>query len=174
MSQVILIGHVIVGLCIIALVMMQQGKGADAGAAFGGGGGGASGSLFGASGAGTFLSRATAILAVVFFSTSMGLAFLGGHQEGPKDLMDVDPVLLQQELTDLPIIDGAVQQVVPEDVPAAAVGQEQAVESMTDEMPVIEQLEQKTEQAVSSLKEIKDSVVEDMPILSDDVPAATN
>jgi preprotein translocase subunit SecG len=172
MSQVILIGHVIVGLCIIALVMMQQGKGADAGAAFGGGG--ASGSLFGASGAGTFLSRATAVLAVVFFSTSMGLAFLGGHQEGPKDLMDVDPVLLQQELTDLPIIDGAVQQVIPEDVPAAAVEQEKAVESMTDEMPVIEQLEQKTEQAVSSLKEIKDSVVEDMPILSDDVPAATN
>ncbi len=61
--------------CIIVLVLMQHGKGAEAGAAFGGG---ASGSLFGATGSANFLSRTTAIAAVVFFSTSLGLVYLSG------------------------------------------------------------------------------------------------
>jgi len=58
---------------VIGLVLMQHGKGADAGAAFGGGGGGSAGSLFGSSGSANFLSRTTAILAAVFFVTSLGL-----------------------------------------------------------------------------------------------------
>lgn len=65
--------HVIVGLSIIGLVLMQHGKGADMGAAFGSG---SSGSLFGASGSANFLSRTTGILAAVFFCTSLGLAYL--------------------------------------------------------------------------------------------------
>src|SRR3989304_4146463 len=73
----ILIVHVITALGIIGLVLLQHGKGADVGAAFGGG---ASGSLFGATGAANFLSRATAILAVVFFMTSLGLAYLATHR----------------------------------------------------------------------------------------------
>ena len=68
MDQILIITHVIISLMIIVLVMLQQGKGADAGAAFGGGGGGASGSLFGASGATSFLSRTTVICAVIFSS----------------------------------------------------------------------------------------------------------
>ena len=59
---------------IIALVLLQQGKGADAGAAFGGGG--SSQSVFGSRGSATFLSRVTAFLAVVFFATALGLAYL--------------------------------------------------------------------------------------------------
>ena len=59
---------------IIALVLLQQGKGADAGAAFGGGG--SSQSVFGSRGSSTFLSRVTAFLAVVFFATALGLAYL--------------------------------------------------------------------------------------------------
>jgi preprotein translocase subunit SecG len=69
--------HVIAALGIIGLVLLQHGKGADVGAAFGGG---ASGSLFGASGSANFLSRATAMLAVVFFLTSLGLAYLATHR----------------------------------------------------------------------------------------------
>lgn len=75
--SIILTIHVIIGLCIIGLVLMQHGKGADAGAAFGGGGGGA-GSVFGASGSANFLSRTTAILAALFFMTSLGLSYLAG------------------------------------------------------------------------------------------------
>jgi preprotein translocase subunit SecG len=70
---VVLIVHVIAAISIIGLVLLQHGKGADVGAAFGSG---ASGSLFGATGSANFLSRTTAAAAVVFFFTSLGLAYL--------------------------------------------------------------------------------------------------
>ena len=73
----VLIVHVIAALGVIGLVLLQHGKGADMGAAFGGG---SSGSLFGATGSANFLSRATAILATVFFLTSLGLAYLATHK----------------------------------------------------------------------------------------------
>ena len=79
MYQVIIVIHVLLGLCIIGLILMQQGKGADAGATFGGG---ASGSVFGAQGAASFLSRTTAIMATMFFITSLGLAWLNANRTG--------------------------------------------------------------------------------------------
>ena len=73
----ILVIDVVVALCIIGLVLLQHGKGADVGAAFGSG---ASGSLFGASGSANFLSRTTAVLAAVFFLTTFALAYLATHK----------------------------------------------------------------------------------------------
>jgi preprotein translocase subunit SecG len=73
----ILIIDVVVALGIIGLVLLQHGKGADVGAAFGSG---ASGSLFGASGSANFLSRTTAVLAVIFFLTTFVLAYLASHR----------------------------------------------------------------------------------------------
>ncbi len=73
--SVVLTVHVLAGLGVIGLVLMQHGKGADMGAAFGSG---ASGSLFGSSGSANFLSRTTAALAAVFFVTSLGLSYLAG------------------------------------------------------------------------------------------------
>jgi preprotein translocase subunit SecG len=73
MDFIVLIIHVIAALGVIGLVLMQHGKGADMGAAFGSG---SSGSLFGASGSANFLSRATAIFATIFFLTSLGLSFI--------------------------------------------------------------------------------------------------
>ncbi len=82
----ILIIDVVVALGIIGLVLLQHGKGADVGAAFGSG---ASGSLFGASGSANFLSRSTAILAVVFFATTFVLAYLASHRpRGESGVMD--------------------------------------------------------------------------------------
>ena len=69
--------HVLVALGIIGLVLLQHGKGADMGSGFGGG---SSGSLFGATGSANFLSRATAVLATVFFLTSLGLAYLATNK----------------------------------------------------------------------------------------------
>ena len=69
--------HVLVALVIIGLVLLQHGKGADMGSGFGGG---SSGSLFGATGSANFLSRATAVLATVFFLTSLGLAYLATNK----------------------------------------------------------------------------------------------
>ena len=73
----ILLVHVLAALGIVGLVLVQHGKGADMGAAFGSG---ASGSLFGASGSANFLSRATAVLAVVFFVTSLSLAYIASNK----------------------------------------------------------------------------------------------
>lgn len=79
--------HILVGLAVIGLVLIQHGKGADMGAAFGSG---ASGSLFGATGSANFLSRTTAILAAVFFFTSLGLTYLASSKpKAPESVMDV-------------------------------------------------------------------------------------
>jgi preprotein translocase subunit SecG len=76
----VLVVHILAAIGIVVLVLLQQGKGADMGAAFGGG---ASGSLFGASGSANFLSRSTAVCATVFFLTSLSLAYL--VSQGPKN-----------------------------------------------------------------------------------------
>ena len=76
LQSLLLIGHVLLSAGIIALVLLQRGKGADAGAAFGSG---ASGTVFGAKGSANFLSRSTAVLATLFFITSLSLAFLGSR-----------------------------------------------------------------------------------------------
>lgn len=68
--------HVVAVVAIIALVLLQQGKGADAGAAFGGGN---SAGLFGASGSANFLSRATAVTATIFFCTSLALTWMSNR-----------------------------------------------------------------------------------------------
>ena len=73
LESVLLVVHVLVAVGICVLVLLQHGKGADMGAAFGSG---SAGSLFGSSGAANFLSRSTGILAAVFFVTSLGLTFL--------------------------------------------------------------------------------------------------
>ena len=75
--NLVIVFHVLVALGIIGLVLLQHGKGADMGSGFGGG---SSGSLFGATGSANFLSRATAVLATVFFLTSLGLAYLATNK----------------------------------------------------------------------------------------------
>jgi preprotein translocase subunit SecG len=74
LHNIILLVQILSALGVIGLVLMQHGKGADMGAAFGSG---SSGSLFGASGGANFLSRTTAVLAAVFFLCTLGLSFLG-------------------------------------------------------------------------------------------------
>src|ERR1700704_3213084 len=76
--------HVVVAATLIGFVLLQHGKGADMGAAFGSG---SSGSLFGAAGSANFLSRTTAILATVFFLSSLGLTYFGATRTGPVDIM---------------------------------------------------------------------------------------
>jgi preprotein translocase subunit SecG len=73
MHTLVIVLHVLAAVSIVVLVLLQHGKGADMGAAFGSG---SAGSLFGSSGAANFLSRSTGILAAVFFVTSLGLTFL--------------------------------------------------------------------------------------------------
>ncbi|HET9046810.1 MAG TPA: preprotein translocase subunit SecG [Casimicrobiaceae bacterium] len=85
LETVLLVAHLIVAAAVCGFVLMQHGKGADMGAAFGSG---SSGSLFGAAGSANFLSRTTAILATVFFLTSVGLTFFGSIKGRPSGVMD--------------------------------------------------------------------------------------
>jgi len=90
--SLILTIHILVALAIIGLVLMQHGKGADMGAAFGSG---ASGSLFGATGSANFLSRTTGVLAAVFFATSLTLAYIGSNKPKTTGSLMQDTVQLQ-------------------------------------------------------------------------------
>lgn len=106
----ILTVHVLVALGIIFLVLLQHGKGADMGAAFGSG---SSGSLFGATGSANFLSRTTAALAVIFFLTSLSLAYLATHK--PKIEGSV-----MQGVSSQPAAAPAVEAPKPADTPAGS------------------------------------------------------
>ena len=96
-STVLLI-HIVAAIGVIGLVLVQHGKGADMGAAFGSG---ASGSLFGATGSANFLSRTTAVLAAVFFVTSLSLAFIASNK--PKTTGGV----MQNTVNSQPVSDPA-------------------------------------------------------------------
>ncbi|MBT9522740.1 MAG: preprotein translocase subunit SecG [Dechloromonas sp.] len=84
--------HILVAIVIIGLVLMQHGKGADMGAAFGSG---ASGSLFGATGSANFLSRTTGVLAAVFFATSLTLAYVASSKPKTTGSVMQEPVQSQ-------------------------------------------------------------------------------
>jgi len=108
--SILLVIHVVLSLAIIGLIMLQRGKGADAGAALGGGG--SSGSVFGARGAANFLSRTTAILAAAFFTTSLGLAYFSANMQSASSV-ESGSVLEQ------PAAVPAADMPAPSDVPAA-------------------------------------------------------
>ena len=106
----LLTAHTVVALCIIGLVLMQHGKGADLGAAFGSG---ASGSLFGATGSANFLSRTTAILTAVFFVTSLTLTYLASDRpKAPQSLME------SAEVQTAPAIEKSAESQIPSESPA--------------------------------------------------------
>ncbi len=84
-ESMVLVLHVLVAIAVCGFVLLQHGKGADMGAAFGSG---SSGSLFGAAGSANLLSRTTAILATVFFVTSVALTYFGSQHGVPQGVMD--------------------------------------------------------------------------------------
>jgi len=124
-QKAVLIGHTLIALLIIVLVLLQRGKGADAGAAFGAG---ASGTVFGARGSGSFFSRATAVCATAFFVTSLTLAYLSSQDTAaPSSVMDTAPE-----------VEEAVEAVESEsDMPSLESGDDVAEE--TTDMPALEE-----------------------------------
>ena len=99
MQTILTVIHLFLALGLIGLVLIQHGRGADAGAAFGSG---ASATVFGARGSGSFLSRTTAILAALFFVTSVVMAYYSQQAEAPKGLMDEAAEALQLEVPAVP------------------------------------------------------------------------
>ncbi len=120
METIVVVVHVIAAIAIVGLVLLQQGKGADAGAAFGSG---ASQTVFGSSGSGNFLTRSTSIAATVFFITSLTLAIFA-KQNTSAGFVDglpiVNPDLLTQPaspVSDIPQLDAGQSTSDAADVP---------------------------------------------------------
>lgn len=103
-TNILIVLHILAAVAIIVLVLLQQGRGADMGAAFGGG----SQTLFGARGSANFLSRLTALIATVFLFTSLSLAFIYTQRSQPKSVTDetveqpVAPVPADQDIPETP------------------------------------------------------------------------
>jgi len=163
MYQVIIVVHVLLGLGVVGLVLLQQGKGADAGAAFGSA---SSGSVFGAQGASSFLSRTTAILAALFFSTSLGLAIIVGQQDDVADLMDAPEV--EEVKEDVPMINGADSSIVngtadnsipviSDELPAEVLQIQNEIDSMADTVKT--EAQEVVEESQDVVSEALDSVV---------------
>lgn len=127
MVQAILVIHLLTALIIIGLIMMQQGKGAEAGASFGAG---ASQTIFGSSGSWNFFSRMTAIFATIFFVTSIALAVIAKESAVVEDpnLPKAEQVEIPATSADLeiPSADDAAEIPVADDVPAVPVQEETA------------------------------------------------
>ena len=105
-QKIALIIHTLIALGIIALVLLQRGKGADAGAGFGAG---ASGTVFGARGSGSFFSRATAVLATAFFASSLTLAYLSSQRSvAPESLLENAPIV-EETIDTAPVITDEVE-----------------------------------------------------------------
>ena len=110
MSILIISIHVFVCIVLIMVVLLQTGKGADMGAAFGGGG---SQALFGSTGASTFLSKATTVVAIVFMLTSLVLAYISGHRSNASIMLKESAPIEQTETVKEPVAKEAVSQPAP-------------------------------------------------------------
>jgi preprotein translocase subunit SecG len=122
LQTLVVVLHIIAALVIIGLVLLQHGKGADMGASFGSG---SAGSLFGATGSANFLSRTTAVIATIFFLTSLGMAFLATHKPRTGSGAGVmEGVTVPVNKPAAPVIPGQAPSSSSAPSPAAIPGQE--------------------------------------------------
>ena len=134
-QKVALVTHTLIALLIIVLVLLQRGKGADAGAAFGAG---ASGTVFGARGSSSFFSRATAVCATLFFVSSLALAYLSSQAtSAPTSLLEDAPLVETQA-------DEAPQ--LSEEMPVSDTPELEAVEDEILDIPELDEEEPEGDQ----------------------------
>lgn len=112
LQTILLVVHILLALALIAIILLQQGRGATAGAAFGGG---ASGTVFGARGSATFLSRTTSILAILFFGNCLLLAWLATGQSAPKSIADQ----LEEQAVTVDTVEKSINEALEKAVPPA-------------------------------------------------------
>jgi len=103
---ILLVCQVVVAVSLIGFILIQHGKGADAGAAFGSG---ASSTVFGSQGSGNFMTRTTTVLAFLFLSNSLALGYIATQRVvEPMSIMESEPVVVEEVMiTDIPTIDAA-------------------------------------------------------------------
>jgi len=127
-TTVLFVLQVISAVMLIGLILVQQGKGADAGAAFGGG----AQTVFGSSGSGNFLTRTTAILATIFFCASLGLAYVGKQSVSPDAGLFAIPELETISVDeDLPAVTES-SLLEDQDLPEVVAPAQETMESISD------------------------------------------
>lgn len=127
-ENILLIVHLVMAVSLVVIVLLQQGKGAQAGAAFGGGSGGSSQSLFGSRGSANFLTRTTSVIATIFFITTISLAYLYANRSsstsvvGSSVVEQVENTAEQMPESDVPMVESEntdqMEQAPTSDVPA--------------------------------------------------------
>jgi len=156
METILTVVHLFLAIGLVGLVLIQHGKGADAGAAFGSG---ASATVFGSQGSANFLSRATAVMATLFFITSLWLAYYAmqtTEQAGLMDNVETAPASIVPEITEPAAVDSdSALPSVPEtqteaniesDMPSIPVAASETVEQAAAEMPaVVEEIKTEVE-----------------------------
>jgi preprotein translocase subunit SecG len=120
-NSILLVAQVLLSISLIVLILMQHGKGADAGAAFGSG---ASATVFGARGSGNFLSRATTVIAILFFIVCLSLAYISSNRDAPDSVMgsvtdQETEVVPMQESDGLPPVEPQGDSLQESDLPPA-------------------------------------------------------
>lgn len=118
METLVLVIHILVALGMTGLILVQQGKGADAGATFGGGG---AATVFGAAGSANFLTRSTAVLTAIFFLTSLGLAIIAKQQAADLLSLPSAQAPVTQPITPRPLTQSTTPAPVVESTPAVPV-----------------------------------------------------
>ena len=117
-NSILLVIQVLLAISLIVLILMQHGKGADAGAAFGSG---ASATVFGARGSGNFMTRATTGIAILFFLICLALAYVSSNRDGPQSVTGSvtaqEREMATEEASDLPPTDGDSGSVQESDLP---------------------------------------------------------
>jgi preprotein translocase subunit SecG len=131
LNALLMVFQVLVSVALIALVLLQHGKGADAGAAFGSG---ASATVFGAKGSGNFLTKSTAVLATLFFIICLSLAYLASNRGAPDSVMEsiVDEQLIEQQQ---PAATPFLNQGAESDLPPATISETSSGEMDSDLPP---------------------------------------
>jgi preprotein translocase subunit SecG len=148
--ELVVIAHVLICIGLTGLVLIQHGKGADAGAAFGSG---ASATVFGSQGSGSFLTRITAILATLFFITSLTLAYFSGQNLETESVVDkIQP-------------QGTPEQVVPVDVPSPA--------APVSDLPPVAPPEPKNDASIPAPSATQDASIATVPVTIEEKPATT-
>ena len=133
LESVLLVVHVLLSVALIGLVLIQHGRGADVGAAFGAG---ASGTVFGARGSASFLTRTTAVLATLFFLTSLTLAYLSAHRTEPASVLEKAAPAAETPAAPKAKEEAAPEEGVPQDLPPVpAVPKEGAAGSVPADVP---------------------------------------
>lgn len=116
MEAIVIVVHLLVALAIIGLILMQQGKGAEAGASFGGG---ASQTVFGSQGGSNFFARATGVLAFVFFATSFSLAIIAKEKTDINVDEGIPSVVEQSAIeSEIPVVSESVEKTLGSELPA--------------------------------------------------------